>query len=90
MGPLSFIGLMTPHLATSLGAVQLEKQLPLAALLGAGVMMLADWIGRYVISLMNYPQEQSLPLLVEHTFYGSFGESQNKNYKVKNYKVITL
>ena len=55
VGPLSFIGLMTPHLATSLGAVQLEKQLPLAALLGAGVMMLADWIGRYVIFPYELP-----------------------------------
>ncbi|WP_438012650.1 Fe(3+)-hydroxamate ABC transporter permease FhuB [Psychrobacter raelei] len=55
VGPLSFIGLMVPHLATSLGAVQLEKQLPLAALLGAGVMVLADWIGRYIIFPYELP-----------------------------------
>lgn len=55
VGPLSFIGLMVPHLATSLGAVRLERQLPLAALLGAGVMVLADWIGRYVIFPYELP-----------------------------------
>lgn len=55
VGPLSFIGLMVPHLATSLGAIQLEKQLPLAALLGAGVMILADWIGRYIIFPYELP-----------------------------------
>lgn len=55
VGPLSFIGLMVPHLATSLGAIKLEHQLPLAALLGAGVMVIADWIGRYVIFPYELP-----------------------------------
>ena len=55
VGPLSFIGLMVPHLVTSLGAVRLERQLPLAALLGAGVMVIADWIGRYVIFPYELP-----------------------------------
>ncbi|MFK3989947.1 MULTISPECIES: Fe(3+)-hydroxamate ABC transporter permease FhuB [unclassified Psychrobacter] len=55
VGPLSFIGLMVPHLATSLGAVRLERQLPLAALLGAGVMVIADWIGRYIIFPYELP-----------------------------------
>jgi len=55
VGPLSFIGLMVPHLATSLGAVKIERQLPLAALLGAGVMVIADWIGRYIIFPYELP-----------------------------------
>lgn len=55
VGPLSFIGLMVPHLATSLGAVKLERQLLLAALLGAGVMVMADWIGRYVMFPYELP-----------------------------------
>jgi iron complex transport system permease protein len=55
VGPLSFIGLMVPHLATSLGAVKLERQLLLAALLGAGVMVIADWIGRYVMFPYELP-----------------------------------
>lgn len=49
IGPLSFIGLMAPQLARSLGAVQVEKQLPLAAIIGAIFMMIADWLGRYVL-----------------------------------------
>ncbi len=55
VGPLSFIGLMVPHLATSLGAVQLQRQLPLAMLLGAGLMIVADWLGRYVIFPYEIP-----------------------------------
>ncbi|WP_230660982.1 Fe(3+)-hydroxamate ABC transporter permease FhuB [Psychrobacter sp. I-STPA10] len=55
VGPLSFIGLMTPQLARSFGAVQIEKQLPLAALLGAMIMLTADWIGRYAIFPYEIP-----------------------------------
>ena len=55
VGPLSFVGLMVPHLATSIGAVKLERQLPMAALMGAGVMVVADWIGRYVIFPYELP-----------------------------------
>ena len=49
VGPLSFIGLMTPHLARRSGAVSTEKQLPIAALYGAALMLAADWLGRYLI-----------------------------------------
>ena len=49
VGPLSFVGLMTPHLARRVGAVTPEKLLPVSALMGAGLMLLADWLGRYVI-----------------------------------------
>lgn len=49
VGPLSFVGLMTPHLAKRMGAVTPDKQLPVAALLGAGLMLVADWLGRYLI-----------------------------------------
>ena len=55
VGPLSFVGLMVPHLATSIGAVKLERQLPMAALMGAGVMVVADWMGRYVIFPYELP-----------------------------------
>lgn len=49
VGPLSFIGLMTPHLARHAGAITPERQLPVSALIGAGLMLLADWLGRYLI-----------------------------------------
>ena len=55
VGPLSFIGLMVPQLARSLGAVQIENQLPLAVVLGALVMLTADWIGRYAIFPFEIP-----------------------------------
>lgn len=55
VGPLSFVGLMVPHLATSVGAVKLERKLSLAAIMGAGVMVVADWIGRYVIFPYELP-----------------------------------
>ncbi|WP_299188766.1 Fe(3+)-hydroxamate ABC transporter permease FhuB [uncultured Psychrobacter sp.] len=55
VGPLSFLGLMIPHLATTLGAVQLKRQLQLAAILGAGLMVMADWIGRYLIFPYEIP-----------------------------------
>lgn len=55
VGPLSFVGLMVPHLATSVGAVKLKRQLPMAALMGAAVMVVADWIGRYVIFPYELP-----------------------------------
>ncbi|MEN6670066.1 Fe(3+)-hydroxamate ABC transporter permease FhuB [Psychrobacter sp. B38] len=55
VGPLSFVGLMIPHLATTLGAVQLKRQLQLAAILGAALMVLADWLGRYIIFPYEIP-----------------------------------
>ncbi|MFW2176944.1 MULTISPECIES: Fe(3+)-hydroxamate ABC transporter permease FhuB [unclassified Moraxella] len=55
VGPLSFIGLMMPHLAMTLGAVRLPQQLALSALLGAGLMMVADWLGRYAMFPYEIP-----------------------------------
>ncbi|ELA09319.1 iron-hydroxamate transporter permease subunit [Moraxella macacae 0408225] len=55
IGPLSFVGLMMPHLAIQLGAVQLPKQLALSAILGAMLMLLADWVGRYAIFPYEIP-----------------------------------
>lgn len=55
VGPLSFVGLMIPHLASTLGAVKLKRQIQLSALLGAGLMVIADWIGRYLIFPYEIP-----------------------------------
>lgn len=46
VGPLSFIGLMAPHLARQLGGRRIFDHLFLAALLGALIMMVADWLSR--------------------------------------------
>lgn len=53
IGPLSFIGLLAPHLAFLLGARQSKQQLLAAALIGAAVMTAADWLGRQML----YPYE---------------------------------
>lgn len=55
VGPLSFVGLIIPHLAVTMGAATLQKQLPLAAILGAGLMVFADWFGRYVVFPYEIP-----------------------------------
>ena len=46
IGPLSFIGLLAPHLAQAFGARLTARQLSAAACIGASVMMAADWLGR--------------------------------------------
>ncbi|WP_251978683.1 Fe(3+)-hydroxamate ABC transporter permease FhuB [Salinicola avicenniae] len=46
IGPLSFIGLMAPHMARLMGFHGARHQLLGASLLGMLVMILADWLGR--------------------------------------------
>ena len=48
IGPLSFIGLMAPHIARMTGFRRALPQLVMAALLGGGLMAIADWCGRMV------------------------------------------
>ncbi|MDP5255002.1 MULTISPECIES: Fe(3+)-hydroxamate ABC transporter permease FhuB [unclassified Vibrio] len=53
VGPLSFIGLMAPHMARALGFSRARDHLIGAALLGMTVMLCADWIGRQIL----YPED---------------------------------
>ena len=46
VGPLSFVGLMAPHIARELGLKRALPQLAGAALCGAALMVIADFIGR--------------------------------------------
>jgi ABC-type Fe3+-siderophore transport system permease subunit len=48
VGPLTFVGLMAPHLARQLGLQRALPQLAGAALIGALIMVTADWLGRMV------------------------------------------
>jgi len=48
IGPLSFVGLIAPQLARYSGARSVSAQIGLAALLGATLMVLADWLGRNI------------------------------------------
>lgn len=55
IGPLSFIGLLAPHMATMLGGRLVKQQLIIASLIGAIVMVSADWLGRQVIFPYEIP-----------------------------------
>ena len=59
IGPLSFVGLMAPHMARLLGFHQPRSQLLAAAALGAGVMLGADWLGR----MLMFPDQLPAGLL---------------------------
>lgn len=55
MGPLSFIGLLAPHMARSLHQYRALPQLLTAALLGAMIMVSADWMGRILWFPWQFP-----------------------------------
>ena len=55
IGPLSFIGLLVPHLSRFFGVRQVRSQLGICALLGAIIMVLADWFGRQILSPYEVP-----------------------------------
>ncbi|KOC87265.1 Fe(3+)-hydroxamate ABC transporter permease FhuB [Winslowiella iniecta] len=55
VGPLSFIGLMAPHLARMAGFRRAMPQLMVAIAAGAGLMLLADGIGRVIIFPYQIP-----------------------------------
>ncbi|WP_392562424.1 Fe(3+)-hydroxamate ABC transporter permease FhuB [Orbus sturtevantii] len=53
IGPLSFIGLLAPLIARLLGFSETRWQMAMSLLIGSGLMMVADWIGRNIA----YPYE---------------------------------
>ena len=55
VGTLSFIGLLAPHLAYSLGFRQSKTQLLAAGILGGTVMIMADWLGRQLLFPYEIP-----------------------------------
>lgn len=55
VGPLSFVGLMAPHLARLLGLPRAGTGMAGAALCGAVVMVAADWLGRTVLFPAEIP-----------------------------------
>ncbi|WP_338561234.1 Fe(3+)-hydroxamate ABC transporter permease FhuB [Erwinia sp. E_sp_B04_7] len=65
IGPLSFIGLMAPHIVRMLGFRRAMPQLIMAALMGGLLMALADWCGRMVA----FPNQIPAGLLA--TFIGA-------------------
>lgn len=59
VGPVSFVGLLGPHLARKAGAKKPMAQLFTAALLSALIMVLADWMGRNFL----YPRQLPVGLV---------------------------
>lgn len=55
VGPLSFVGLMAPHLAREAGLVRATAQLTGAAAIGGSLMVFADWLGRIVVFPYQIP-----------------------------------
>lgn len=59
VGPLSFVGLMAPHMARRWSGRRVGPHLVAAGLFGAWLMVLADWAGRTLI----YPSQLPAGLL---------------------------
>lgn len=55
IGPLSFVGLLAPHMARTLNQYTAQRQLIVACLLGGCLMMIADWIGRNLWFPWQFP-----------------------------------
>jgi iron complex transport system permease protein len=55
VGPLSFVGLMGPHLAREAGLTRAVPQMTAAALIGGGLMVAADFLGRTIAAPYQIP-----------------------------------
>lgn len=55
VGPLSFAGLMGPHLARLAGFHRAGTQLAASAIIGGLILVLADWLGRNIIFPFQIP-----------------------------------
>ncbi|MEC0228535.1 FecCD family ABC transporter permease [Paenibacillus alba] len=54
-GAIAFIGLMAPHIARKLVGPAFGGVLPVSALLGSLILLLADWIGRTAFTPLDIP-----------------------------------
>lgn len=55
VGPLGLIGLLAPNIARHLALPRATRQIPAAMAVGAGVMLLADWLGRVLVFPWQIP-----------------------------------
>ncbi len=55
IGPLSFVGLLAPHIARALGQYNAKNQLVVACLVGSILMVSADWLGRTIWFPWQFP-----------------------------------
>ncbi|MEK4963073.1 iron ABC transporter permease [Heyndrickxia faecalis] len=54
-GGITFLGLIAPHIARGIMGTKHEFSLPLTALIGANILLLADTVGRVVMPSMELP-----------------------------------
>ncbi|GGG68307.1 iron ABC transporter permease [Paenibacillus radicis (ex Gao et al. 2016)] len=54
-GTIAFVGLMAPHMASHLAGTRSIKRLPVAALIGGLIVMLADLLGRTIFTPYEIP-----------------------------------
>jgi iron complex transport system permease protein len=54
-GGISFVGLMAPHLARALVGARHQLVIPVAALIGGWLLLLADTIGRNITTADGLP-----------------------------------
>lgn len=59
-GSIGFVGLMAPHIAKQLVGIQHRYVMPVSALIGAGLLVLADFIGKTVFA----PSELAVGIVV--------------------------
>ena len=55
VGPLSFVGLMGPHLAREAGLTRALPQMTGAAMIGGELMVAADFVGRTIAAPYQIP-----------------------------------
>ncbi|MGK6317386.1 Fe(3+)-hydroxamate ABC transporter permease FhuB [Neorhizobium sp. DT-125] len=55
VGPLSFVGLLAPHMARMIGLRRAMPQLYGSAVIGALIMLVADWFGRNLLFPYQVP-----------------------------------
>lgn len=55
IGPLSFVGLMAPHIARMMGFRRTMPHIVMSALTGGMILVLADWLGRMVLFPYQIP-----------------------------------
>lgn len=60
MGPVSFVGLLAPHIALMMGARQVKAQILLAGSVGSALLLLSDFVGQVIV----YPAQVAAGTLV--------------------------
>lgn len=61
-GPIAFVGLVVPHIARLTAGVDYRWIVPFSAVIGAGLVVLADTLGRSLLGSQNFPVGAALAL----------------------------